>query len=84
MQDKPTATEIETPSSPPAGHERTIEAAVADAQFVQENGPERVDLKRDLFRRLDAAAPDAVRIVELDTCAGDVFEAAGTSRAAAL
>ena len=35
----------------------SLEAAVADAQFVQENGPERLDLKRDLFRRLDAAAP---------------------------
>jgi carnitine 3-dehydrogenase len=34
------------------------EAAVAQAQFVQENGPERVELKRDLFRRLDAAAPE--------------------------
>src|SRR5919199_137302 len=33
------------------------EAAVAEAQFVQENGPERLDLKRDLFRRLDEAAP---------------------------
>ena len=37
------------------------EEAVAGAQFVQENGPERLDLKRDLFRRLDEAAPaDAV------------------------
>jgi 3-hydroxyacyl-CoA dehydrogenase len=33
------------------------EAAVADAGFVQENGPERIDLKRDLFYRLDGAAP---------------------------
>ena len=33
------------------------EEAAADAQFVQENGPERLDLKRDLFRRLDEAAP---------------------------
>jgi hypothetical protein len=37
------------------------EDAVEGAQFVQENGPERLDLKRDLFRRLDEAAPaDAV------------------------
>lgn len=35
----------------------SLEEAVADAQFVQENGPERLDLKRELFRRLDAAAP---------------------------
>jgi hypothetical protein len=34
-----------------------LEDAVAEAQFVQENGPERLDLKRDLFRRLDEAAP---------------------------
>ena len=32
------------------------EAAVGDAQFVQENGPERVDLKREFFSQLDAAA----------------------------
>ena len=35
----------------------SLEAAVEDAQFVQENGPERLDLKRELFRRIDAAAP---------------------------
>jgi 3-hydroxyacyl-CoA dehydrogenase len=35
----------------------SLEAAVEDAQFVQENGPERLDLKRDLFHRLDAVAP---------------------------
>jgi hypothetical protein len=35
----------------------TAAEAVADAQFVQENGPERVDLKRALFAELDAAAP---------------------------
>ena len=33
------------------------EEAVAEAEFVQENGPERLDLKRALFQRLDAAAP---------------------------
>lgn len=39
----------------------SLESAVEDAQFVQENGPERLDLKRDLFRRLDEAAPaDAI------------------------
>ena len=35
-------------------------AAVADADFVQENGPEREDVKRDLFARLDQAAPPDV------------------------
>ncbi|WP_376089499.1 3-hydroxyacyl-CoA dehydrogenase NAD-binding domain-containing protein [Roseomonas sp. CCTCC AB2023176] len=33
------------------------EDAAAAADFVQENGPERLDLKRDLFARMDAAAP---------------------------
>jgi 3-hydroxyacyl-CoA dehydrogenase len=33
------------------------EEAVATADFVQENGPERLDFKRELFRRIDAAAP---------------------------
>jgi 3-hydroxyacyl-CoA dehydrogenase len=36
------------------------EAALEGAAFVQENGPERLDLKRDLFRRMDAAAPPEV------------------------
>lgn len=38
----------------------TPEAAVQDADFVQENGPERGDFKRDLFARLDAAARPGV------------------------
>jgi carnitine 3-dehydrogenase len=39
----------------------TLEEAVRDADFVQENGPERLDFKIDLFRRMDAAArPQAI------------------------
>jgi carnitine 3-dehydrogenase len=39
----------------------TLEDAVSGADFVQENGPERIDIKRDTFRRLDAATdPDIV------------------------
>ena len=34
-----------------------LEDAVAGADFVQENGPERIDIKTELFRRMDAAAP---------------------------
>ena len=34
----------------------TLEEAVGDAEFVQENGPERVEVKREVFARLDAAA----------------------------
>ena len=48
--------------SPGASPERlrfvaSPEDAVAQVDFVQENGPERLDVKRDLFRRLDEAAP---------------------------
>ncbi|MBK3548117.1 L-carnitine dehydrogenase, partial [Streptomyces sp. MBT60] len=35
----------------------TLEEAVAEAQFVQESAPEKLDLKRDLLARLEAAAP---------------------------
>jgi carnitine 3-dehydrogenase len=38
-----------------------VAAAVAGADFVQENGPERIDVKHDLFAAMDAAArPDVV------------------------
>lgn len=36
--------------------------AVAGSDFVQENGPERIDVKKDLFRRLDQALPPDVII----------------------
>ncbi|WP_447041482.1 3-hydroxyacyl-CoA dehydrogenase NAD-binding domain-containing protein [Streptomyces sp. DSM 118878] len=35
----------------------TLEEAVADAEFVQESAPEKLELKRDLLAKLDAAAP---------------------------
>ncbi|HEV7625878.1 MAG TPA: 3-hydroxyacyl-CoA dehydrogenase NAD-binding domain-containing protein [Streptomyces sp.] len=35
----------------------SLEEAVADAQFVQESAPEKLDLKRELLARLDAATP---------------------------
>src|SRR5258708_18639818 len=34
-----------------------LTSTVAEAVFIQENGPERVDIKRDLMARIDAAAP---------------------------
>lgn len=37
--------------------EANLEAALADAEFVQENAPEREDFKIDLFTRMDTAAP---------------------------
>ena len=39
----------------------SLEDAVAGAELVQESGPERLDVKRDVFARLDAAAaPEAI------------------------
>ncbi|MFE8976026.1 3-hydroxyacyl-CoA dehydrogenase NAD-binding domain-containing protein [Streptomyces cyaneofuscatus] len=35
----------------------SLEEAVAGAEFVQESAPEKLELKRDLLARLDAAAP---------------------------
>lgn len=37
-----------------------LEHAVEGAQFVQENGPEREDIKIDLFSRMDAVLPEDV------------------------
>ncbi|SAL02257.1 3-hydroxyacyl-CoA dehydrogenase [Caballeronia calidae] len=39
-----------------------LESALSGVQFVQENGPEREDLKLDLLRRIDAALPEDVVI----------------------
>jgi 3-hydroxyacyl-CoA dehydrogenase len=41
----------------------TVAEAVADAQFVQESGPEDADLKRTLLAELDAATPTDAPIV---------------------
>jgi 3-hydroxyacyl-CoA dehydrogenase len=39
----------------------SLEEAVADADFIQESGPERLDIKRELYARMDAAArPDVI------------------------
>ena len=35
----------------------TLDAAVAEAEFVQESAPERLDLKRELLAAIDRAAP---------------------------
>ncbi|AJZ82402.1 3-hydroxyacyl-CoA dehydrogenase NAD-binding domain-containing protein [Streptomyces sp. AgN23] len=40
----------------------SVEEAVADAQFVQESAPEKLELKRSLLAQLDAAAPPGVVI----------------------
>ena len=38
----------------------TLEQALADADYVQESLPERVELKREIFARMDALAPEHV------------------------
>jgi 3-hydroxyacyl-CoA dehydrogenase len=37
----------------------SVEAAAAQAEFVQESGPEQTEMKQELLRRLDGAAPVA-------------------------
>ena len=41
---------------------QTLEEAVAGASFVQENGPEKVEIKQSIFARLDAAVPPSAVI----------------------
>ncbi len=51
------------------------EDAVAGVGFVQENGPERLDIKRELFRRLDEAAPpDALLATSTSTITISEFQ----------
>jgi L-gulonate 3-dehydrogenase len=38
---------------------KSLEEAVDSVDFVMESGPERLDVKRDVFARLDAASPPA-------------------------
>jgi 3-hydroxyacyl-CoA dehydrogenase len=55
------------------------EDAVAEVDFVQENGPERLDVKRDLFRRLDEAAPtDSLLATSASTITVSEFQDACT------
>jgi carnitine 3-dehydrogenase len=55
------------------------EDAVVDAGFVQESGPERLEIKLDLFRRLDEAAPpDALLATSTSTITISEFQDACT------
>ncbi|GAC1322403.1 MAG: hypothetical protein NVSMB13_00750 [Mycobacteriales bacterium] len=40
-----------------------LESAVRDVDVVQENGPERIEFKRDLFARVEKAAPAAAMLL---------------------
>lgn len=45
------------------GFEGDLPTAVAEADLVQECGPERLDFKTDLWRRIEAAAPKAALLL---------------------
>ena len=61
------------------------EAAVAAAEWVQENGPERLEAKRALFARLDAAAPArAILASSTSTIPASAFSAELPGRARVL
>src|SRR5260221_1480314 len=38
--------------------ENNLDKALAEVDFVQENGPERLDIKRDMIAAIDAAVPE--------------------------
>ncbi len=42
---------------------RNVEDAVQDADFVQENGPERIEIKHELFAKMSKAAPRETPLV---------------------
>lgn len=44
-------------TAPEITQARSIEEALEDAEFIQESGPEREDIKIRLFSQMDAAAP---------------------------
>ncbi|MGD9914486.1 MAG: 3-hydroxyacyl-CoA dehydrogenase [Rhizobiaceae bacterium] len=52
----------------------TLEEALAGASFAQENVPERADVKRDVFLKLDAlAAPGTILASSTSTLGGSLF-----------
>ncbi|MFF0713366.1 3-hydroxyacyl-CoA dehydrogenase family protein [Streptomyces bauhiniae] len=56
----PTLAALGLPTDGPTGRlrfEPDLATAVADADLVQENGPERLDVKREIWRTVEQAAP---------------------------
>jgi 3-hydroxyacyl-CoA dehydrogenase len=63
----------------------TLEAALEGATHVQENSPERVDVKRELFAKLDAlAAPETVLASSTSAILPSAFTESLPGRARAL
>lgn len=61
----------------------TLDAALEGVEWVQENGPERLDIKRDLYVRMDAiAAPDTILATSSSALVASSFagELAGRAR----
>ena len=57
----------------------TLDAVVEGAGLVQENGPERLDVKQDLFRRMDASASaDTILATSSSTITVSEFQGACT------
>jgi 3-hydroxybutyryl-CoA dehydrogenase len=57
----------------------SLEAAVADVDLAVEAAPERMELKRDLFARIDAAAP-ATALLGSNTSSLSITEIASVTR----
>jgi 3-hydroxyacyl-CoA dehydrogenase len=58
---------------------QNLQDALADADFVQENGPERADVKIKLFAEMDAAAPaDSILASSSSGIPMDVMQSACT------
>ena len=59
--------------------------ALQGVSFVQENGPEKVDLKQDLFARMDAlAAPETLLVSSTSAIIPEIFSEAVPGRARCL
>ncbi|MYN13416.1 3-hydroxyacyl-CoA dehydrogenase [Pusillimonas sp. TS35] len=64
---------------------QSLEQALMGARYVQENLPERVDVKRDIFARMDAlAGPDTVLASSTSSIAASVFTEGLAGRARCL
>ncbi|GAB2520133.1 hypothetical protein GCM10027064_17090 [Microbacterium petrolearium] len=62
----------------------SVEAAVAGAAFVQENGPERLEIKRELLGRIAAAAGEDTVIASSTSTLLPSLLAEGNARAAQI
>lgn len=57
--------------------ESDLAKAVADADYVQENGPERLDIKLDLWTKIESAAPETALLLSSSSGIGATKQSAG-------